>query len=105
MYGCTIAPSPHATYDYTVIIADENEEYVCFSGMWWVPENKLAYMEPLGTVPSHQHKGLAAAALSRHDQVMRELGAEIMTGGGNPFYKKIGYQNEKKLLHMKKDNE
>ena len=50
-------------------------------------------------------RGLAAAALSRHDQVMRKLGAEIMTGGGNPFYKKIGYQKEKKLLHMKKDNE
>ena len=105
VYGCTIAPSPHATYDYTVIIADENEEYVCFSGMWWVPENKLAYMEPLGTVPSHQHKGLAAAALSRHDQVMRKLGAEIMTGGGNPFYKKIGYQKEKELLHMQKKQE
>ena len=98
----TISPSPHATYDYTVIIADENEEYVCFSGMWWVPENKLAYMEPLCTVPSHQHKGLAAAALSRHDEVMRELGAEILTGGGNEFYKKIGYQKEHIRLHMKK---
>jgi predicted N-acetyltransferase YhbS len=73
--------------------------------MWWVPENKLAYMEPLGTVPSHQRKGLAAAALSRHDQVMRKLGAEIMTGGGNLFYKKIGYQKEKKLLHMQKKQE
>ncbi len=90
--GATISPSPHSTYQYTVIIADENEEYVCFSGMWWVPENKLAYMEPLCTVPSHQHKGLAAAALSRHDSVLRPLGAEIMTGGGNDFYQKIGYK-------------
>ena len=98
----TICPSPHATYDYTVIIADENEEYVCFSGMWWVPGNRLAYMEPLCTVPAHQHKGLAAAALSRHDQVMRGLGAEVMTGGGNEFYKKIGYQGVHIWLHMKK---
>ena len=97
-----LSPSPHATYDYTVIIADRNEDYVCFSGMWWVPENRLAYMEPLCTVPSHQHKGLAAAALSRHDLVMRALGAEIMTGGGNDFYKKIGYQDVHRLLHMKK---
>ena len=100
--GATLSPSPHATYDYTVVIADENEEYVCFSGMWWVPENKLAYMEPLCTVPSHQHKGLAAAALSRHDKVMRELGAEVMTGGGNEFYEKIGYQGVHTWLHMKK---
>ena len=96
------APSPHATYDYTVIIADTNEEYVCFSGMWWVPENRLAYMEPLATVPAHQHRGLAAAALSRHDSVMRALGAEVMTGGGNDFYRKIGYQDVHLWLHMKK---
>lgn len=100
--GATISPSPHATYDYTVIIADEKEEYVCFAGMWWVPENKLAYLEPLCTVPAHQKKGLAAAALSRHDQVMRALGAEVMTGGGNGFYRKIGYQNVHVMLHMRK---
>ena len=98
----TISPSPHATYDYTVIIADETEEYVCFSGMWWVPENRLAYMEPLCTVPRPQHKGLAAAALSRHDRVMRLLGAEVMTGGGSAFYSKIGYQGVHLMLHMQK---
>lgn len=98
----SIAPSPHATYDYTVIIADRNEDYVCFSGMWWVPENRLAYMEPLCTVPAHRHRGLAAAALSRHDRVMRGLGAEVMTGGGNDFYRKIGYRGIHTWLHMKK---
>ena len=85
-----------------VIIADESGEYVCFSGMWWVPENRLAYMEPLCTVPAHQHKGLAAAALSRHDQVLRKLGAEVMTGGGNEFYRKIGYQDTHVVFHLKK---
>ncbi|MBR4776232.1 MAG: hypothetical protein IK007_01315, partial [Lachnospiraceae bacterium] len=81
---------------------DENEDYVCFSGMWWVPENHLAYMEPLCTVPEHQHKGLAAAALSHHDSVLRPLGAEIMTGGGNEFYQKIGYQGVHVLEHYSK---
>ena len=100
--GATISPAPHAAYEYTVIIADENEEYVCFSGMWWVPENKLAYMEPLCTVPAHQHKGLAAAALSRHDSVLRPLGAEILTGGGNDFYKKIGYKGVHIRRHYRK---
>lgn len=100
--GATISPSPHATYDYTVIIADRNEDYVCFSGMWWVPENRLAYMEPLCTVPSHQRRGLAAAALSQHDKTMRRLGAEVMTGGGSDFYRKIGYQDVHTWLHMKK---
>ena len=101
--GSTISPSPHATYEYTVIIADSAENYVCFSGMWWVPENRLAYMEPLCTVPSHRHRGLAAAALSRHESVMRGLGAEIMTGGGDEFYRKIGFQGVQLRLHMKRN--
>ncbi len=96
----TVSPSPHATYDYTVIIADENDEYVCFAGMWWVPENRLAYLEPLCTVPAHQHKGLAAAVLSRHAEVMRALGAEVLTGGGSEFYRKIGYNGTHLTLHM-----
>ena len=102
VYGATISPAPHHTYQYTVIIADENEDYVCFSGLWWVEKNRLAYMEPLCTVPKHQHKGLAAAALSRHDAVLRPLGAELMTGGGNEFYRKIGYTDQHELIHFHK---
>ena len=100
--GSSIAPAPHATYEYTTIIADENDDYVCFSGMWWCPATRLAYMEPLCTVPEHQHKGLAAAALSHHDSILRPLGAEVMTGGGNEFYKKIGYQNTHIYGHYRK---
>ncbi len=92
--GCVgpfLAPSPHSTHEYDIIIADENGEYVCFSGMWWVPENRLAYMEPLCTAPEHRRKGLAAAALTKHYRRMKALGATHMTGGGDPFYEKIGY--------------
>lgn len=89
--GPMLSPSPHATPEYNLVIADDSEEYVCFSGMWWVPENKLAYMEPLCTAPAHRRKGLAAAALTRHYHRMKALGATHMTGGGDPFYEKIGY--------------
>ncbi|MBR4360912.1 MAG: GNAT family N-acetyltransferase [Clostridia bacterium] len=89
--GPMTAPAPHSTHEYDVIIVDENGEYVCFSGMWWVPENKLAYMEPLCTHPDHRRRGLAGAALSRHYHRMKALGATHMTGGGDPFYEKIGY--------------
>ena len=34
---------------------------------------------------------LAAAALSRHHHRMKALGATHMTGGGDPFYEKLGY--------------
>lgn len=97
-----MAPPPHSTYEYEVIIADEAGEYVCYSGMCWVPENKLAYMEPLCTVPQHRHKGLAEAALTRHYQRMGALGAAYMTGGGDPFYKKIGYTEAVRWSHWKR---
>ena len=98
----TIAPPPHSTGEYDVIIADENEEYACFSGMWWVPQNRLAYMEPLCTVPKYRKMGLAAAALTQHYRRLKPLGAEYMTGGGDEFYKKIGYEDGIHWLHYKK---
>ena len=101
----TIAPPPHATYEYNVIIANEAEDYVCFSGMWWVPENRLAYMEPLCTVPQYRNKGLAAAALTQHYRRLKGLGAEYMTGGGNDFYRRIGYEDGIHWLHWKKEND
>ena len=98
----TIASPPHSTYEYNVIIANDKEDYVCFSGMWWVPENKLAYMEPLCTVPEYRKMGLAAAALSEHYRRLKPLGATMMTGGGNDFYKKIGYEEGIVWNHWKK---
>lgn len=99
---CGLAPSPHATYEDEVIIANAEGEYVCYSGMWWVEKNKLAYMEPLCTVPAYQRKGLAAAALSEHDRRLRPRGAVLMTGGGNEFYRKIGFGTEvHELYYMK----
>ena len=86
-----LSPSPHDSSQYNIVIADKNEEYVCFSGMWWVPQNQLAYMEPLCTHPDHRKKGLASAALSLHYKRMKALGATHMTGGGDPFYQKLGY--------------
>ncbi len=100
--GATISPSPHATYDRTVVIADEEGDYACFAGMWWVEKNRLAYLEPLCTVPKHRHKGLAAAALAEHDRRLRPLGARTMTGGVSDFYRRIGYRDTVVTMHYVK---
>lgn len=84
--------APHATPELDVVIADELGEYACFAGMWWTPENRLAYMEPLCTIPEYRGKGLAAAALSEMYRRTKALGATHMTGGNSQFYRKIGYQ-------------
>ena len=86
------AVAPHVTTKLAVIIADEKEEYTCYAGMWWTPKNKLAYMEPLCTIPEYRRRGLAAAALSELYRRMKALEATHMTGGWHDFYKAIGYK-------------
>ena len=89
-----MAPPPHSTYEHNVIIANEAGEYVCYAGMWWVPENGLAYMEPLCTAMGFQRRGLASAALTVHYRKFKALGGKILTGGGSDFYRRIGYDTE-----------
>ena len=51
-------------------------------------------MEPLCTIPKYRNQGLASAALTRHYERFKEMGGRLLTGGGNDFYKKIGYDAE-----------
>lgn len=99
--GYHLLMAPHATYEYAVAIENEDGDYVCYAGMWWVPENHLAYMEPLCTIPDYRHRGLAAAALSELYRRMKPLGATHMTGGDNPFYDRIGCQTAKVWTYWK----
>ena len=89
--GLHLEQAPHYTGQYAVAVENEAGEYVCYAGLWWVPENKLAYMEPLCTVPEYRHMGLASAALSEIYRRTQPLGATHMTGGGNEFYTRIGF--------------
>ena len=95
--------APHATAELAVIIADKQGEYACYAGMWWTPQNKLAYMEPLCTIPKYRNRGLAAAALSEMYRKMKKQGATHMTGGDNEFYKKIGYKSAVKWTYWRKE--
>lgn len=102
--GIRIALAPNATPDCAIAIEEiASGEYVCYGGMWWVQENKLAYLEPLCTAPKFRRKGLASALLSRMAHNMRAHGATYMTGGGNAFYTAIGYEVGFTNLTMKKE--
>ena len=87
-----ISLAPNSTLPLCAVVQNERGEYVCCAGMWWTRENGLAYMEPLCTVPEYRRRGLAAAALSELYRRTKPLGATHMTGGGDPFYAKIGFE-------------
>jgi len=96
--------APHRTPELDVVIASDAGEYVCYAMMWLVPENRLAYLEPFCTVPEHRRKGLAAAALTELVRRTKPLGATHMTGGGNEFYFKVGYDPIVTLTTWEKPN-
>lgn len=90
--GYHVMAAPHATPELDVLIKSPDGEYVCYAGMWLVPQNHLAYLEPLCTVPEYRRMGLASAALSELYRRTVATGATHMTGGVHPFYFSIGYQ-------------
>ena len=83
--------APHRTPELDVVIVDDNDDYACYAMMWYIPENRLAYLEPFSTEPKHRKKGLASAALTELVRRTKPLGATHMTGGSNGFYFKVGY--------------
>ena len=100
--GYQLSQAPHATMEYNVAVENEAGDNVCWAGMWWTPENHLAYMEPLCTLPEYRRRGIAAAALSEMYRRMKPLGATHMTGGNNSFYVGIGYKPAVKWTFWKK---
>jgi GNAT superfamily N-acetyltransferase len=102
--GYHLWASPNATPELDIVVKNENNDYVCYAGMWWIPKIHLAYLEPLCTVPEYRRKGLAAAALSELYRRTKKLGATHMTGGSNEFYFAIGYEPIIKKSIWKKSN-
>lgn len=84
--------APHFCEGLACIVVAPDGEYVCYGGMWFVPETRLAYLEPLCTVPQYRRRGLAAAVISELYRRTKALGADHMTGGSDPFYSALGFE-------------
>ena len=66
--------------------------YASYAGMWFVPENRVAYVEPVATDPDYRRMGLARAAVSESLRRVAELGAEVAwVGSDQPLYLNIGF--------------
>ena len=62
--------------------------------MWYEPECREAYLEPLCTDPSYRRLGLAKAALYEAMRRTQSMGALSCIAGGQPFYEKVGFVQE-----------
>jgi GNAT superfamily N-acetyltransferase len=85
--------APNFRSDLTVVVTAPDGSFVSFCGMWYVPERRIAYVEPVATDPAYRRRGLGTAAVLEGVRRCGELGATVaFVGTDKPFYKSMGFQ-------------
>lgn len=84
--------TPGFRKDLTIVAVAPDGAYASYAGMWFVPENRLAYVEPVATDPNYRRMGLARAAVSESLRRVAELGAEVAwVGSDQSLYLNMGF--------------
>lgn len=88
-----VEKAPLFGYDLVVMVEAANGDLVSYCGIWYVPANKLAYVEPVATDPAYRRKGLGKAAVLEAVRRAGALGAaRAIVGSGQEFYRAIGFR-------------
>jgi GNAT superfamily N-acetyltransferase len=70
-----------------------NGQYVAYCGIWYEPQNKIAYIEPVCTLPKYRNKGLGKACVVECMFRVKHYGVkEIIAGSGLEFFQAIGFK-------------
>lgn len=85
--------APNFRKDLTIVTVEPGGNYVTFCGMWYVPENEIAYLEPLATDPDYRRMGMGRAAVYESMRRVKALGAKkVFVGSGQEFYQRLGFE-------------
>ena len=85
------APDYRRELDLYVVAPDG--EFASFCIAWWDKRNRIAMLEPVGTVPEHRRKGLARAVVLEAIRRVAALGAEqVFVGSDQAFYLSLGFE-------------
>jgi len=85
--------TPGFREDLTIVAVAPNEDYVAFAGVWVVPENGIAYVEPVATDPLYRRLGLGRAAVVEALRRARDAGARTAwVGSDQEFYRSFGFR-------------
>lgn len=84
--------APHFRRDLNVVAVAPSGDYAAYAGIWVVPENRVAYVEPVATDPTYRRMGLGTAAVLETLRRAAAEGAEVAwVGSGIPFYRSMGF--------------
>lgn len=85
--------APDYLEELDLVIIAPGGEMASFITIWWDQVNNVGHLEPVGTIPEHQKKGLGRALIYHGCNLLREMGGETITvGPDQPFYQRIGFK-------------
>lgn len=85
--------APNFHKDLTIVTVAPDGRYTSYCGMYYIPEIKVAMLEPLATDPDFRRMGMAKAAVMESMRRVKALGAEVCwVGSGQEFYTSIGFE-------------
>ena len=85
--------APNYRKDLTIVAVALDGQYVSFSGMWVVPDNRVAYVEPVATDPDFRRAGLGKAVVLEAVRRAAAEGSDVAwVGSGQEFYRAIGFR-------------
>lgn len=84
-----------ARRDLKVVVAAPDREFVSICGMFYQPQGRYGYVEPVATDPQYRRLGLGKAAVLEGIRRCAELGAaEAFVGSDQAFYLALGFKVE-----------
>jgi predicted N-acetyltransferase YhbS len=89
----SLLTAPDYRGELDLALADTSGEILSFVGLWADLKNRVGILEPVGTIPEHRRKGLAAGLIAEGARRLRALGvSKLYVGSDQPFYLAIGFK-------------
>ena len=90
------------------IALTDTDEVVAFCTAWLDEQNASGLLEPVGTYPAHQRRGLASAVVTDALLALREAGARTAQVGfgseaGYATYRAAGFERSGAELAFRRD--
>lgn len=85
--------TPNYDFSLKIVTVAPNGDYASFSGTWYEPRMRFAYVEPVATDPDYRRLGLGKAAVLEGIRRCGEMGANVAyVGSDQAFYQAIGFR-------------
>ena len=85
--------APNFNHDLTIVAVAPNGDYASFCGIWYVPDNRITYVEPVATDPDYRRMGLGTAVVVEGMRRTIPLGSQVAwVGSDQKFYLSMGFQ-------------